>query len=125
MLVKALDFYNDETMVKRTQYLQNPDYYCAKTIYWESTLFRPTPESIILQVESKMRAQTKPIPYLLGPKETRLAHHLQKNMAGKSLKIICVQILKRKQSHSTVLIIKPKHNDKFTKTPQSFVNQYF
>jgi hypothetical protein len=90
MKVKAL-IHNDETMVSRTTlYSKLFDYidYCCKDDFdWESTLFRPTPESIILQVESKMRAQTKPIPYLLGPKEMSTSASSSKICGWKIVKI--------------------------------------
>jgi hypothetical protein len=53
----------------------------------ELTLFRPTPESIILQVEKQNASPNKADNRTYLPEgNARLAHHLQKYVAGKSLK---------------------------------------
>jgi hypothetical protein len=62
-------------------------------------MFRPTPESIILQVEQNA-SPNKADTVLTWPEgNARLAHHLQKYVAGKSLKNHLYNIKRRKQSH--------------------------
>jgi hypothetical protein len=73
-------------------------------------MFRPTPESIILQVEQNA-SPNKADTVLTWPEgNARLAHHLQKYVAGKSLKNHLYNIkIEENKAVATVLIIKPKH----------------